>query len=87
MHKKFEINWTKIKGGCQSRRKVVTHNSKGDFPLVVGALQVIIAFTDNCKNKICLHGIKEGFSSAYFLTMKKKYVHDHSPQHYQKTLL
>ena len=28
MHKKFEINWTKIKGGCQSGRKVVTHNSK-----------------------------------------------------------
>ena len=24
MHKKFEINWTKIKGSCQSRRKVVT---------------------------------------------------------------
>ena len=34
MHKKFEINWTKIKGGCQSGRKVVTHNSKSDLPLV-----------------------------------------------------
>ena len=33
MHKKFEINWTKIKGGCQSGRKVVTHNSKSDLPL------------------------------------------------------
>ena len=28
MHKKFEINRTKINGGCQSGRKVVTHNSK-----------------------------------------------------------
>ena len=28
MYKKFEINWTKIKG-----RKVVTHNSKSDLPL------------------------------------------------------
>ena len=28
MHKKFEKNQTKIKGGCQSGRKVVTHNSK-----------------------------------------------------------
>ena len=28
MHKKFEINRTKIKGGCQLGRKVVTHNSK-----------------------------------------------------------
>ena len=34
MHKKFEINWTKIKGGCQSGRKVVPHNSKSDLPLV-----------------------------------------------------
>ena len=33
MHKKFEINHTKIKGGCQSGRKVVTHNSKSDLPL------------------------------------------------------
>ena len=34
MHKKFEINWTNIKGGCQSGRKVaVTHNSKSDLPL------------------------------------------------------
>ena len=33
MHKKFEINQTKIKGSCQSRRKVVTHNSKSDLPL------------------------------------------------------
>ena len=33
MHKKFEINRTKIKGGCQSGRKVVTNNSKSDFLL------------------------------------------------------
>ena len=34
MHKKFEINLTKIKGGCQSGRKVVAHNFKSDLPLV-----------------------------------------------------
>ena len=34
MHKKFEINQTKIKGGCQSGRKVVTHNSMSDLPLI-----------------------------------------------------
>ena len=34
IRKKFEINRTKIKGGCQSGRKVVTHNSKSDLPLV-----------------------------------------------------
>ena len=33
MHNKFEINWTKIKGGCQSVRKVVPHDSKSDLPL------------------------------------------------------
>ena len=33
MHKKFEINRTRIKGGCQSGRKVVTLNSKSDLPL------------------------------------------------------
>ena len=34
MHKKFEINRTKIKGGCQLGRKVVTHDSKSDMPLI-----------------------------------------------------
>ena len=33
MHKKFEINRIKIKGGCQSGRKVVPHDSKSDLPL------------------------------------------------------
>ena len=34
MHKKFDSNRTKIKGGCQSGRKVITHDSKSDLPLV-----------------------------------------------------
>ena len=33
MHKKFEINPTKIKGGCQSGRKGVPHDSESDLPL------------------------------------------------------
>ena len=33
MHNKFEINRTKIKGGCQSGRKVVFHDSRSDLPL------------------------------------------------------
>ena len=33
MHKKFEINRTEIKCGCQSGRKLVTHNCKSDLPL------------------------------------------------------
>ena len=35
MQKKFEINQTKIKGGCQSGRKELAQNSKSDLPLVV----------------------------------------------------
>ena len=34
MHKKFEINWTKIGESCWSGRKAVTHDSKSDLPLV-----------------------------------------------------
>ena len=33
MHKKFEMNQTKIKGGCQLGTKMVNHNSKSDLPL------------------------------------------------------
>ena len=33
MHKRSEIVWTKSNGGCLSGRKVVTHNSKSDWPL------------------------------------------------------
>ena len=33
VNKKFEINRTKIKGGCQLGRKVLTHNSKSNLPL------------------------------------------------------
>ena len=33
MRERFEINGTKIKGSCQSGRKVVTHKSKSDLPL------------------------------------------------------
>ena len=35
MDKKFEVNWTKINGGCQSCRKVAAHDSKSNLPLLV----------------------------------------------------
>ena len=38
MHNKFEINRTKIRGSCQSGRKVVIHNSRSDLPLKVPPL-------------------------------------------------
>ena len=40
MLKKFEINRTKIKGGCQSGRNVVIHNSKSDLPLLTYYLAI-----------------------------------------------
>ena len=33
-HVIFEVNQTKIKGGCQSGRKVAPHNSNSDLPLI-----------------------------------------------------
>ena len=38
MHKKFEINLTKIKGGFQSGSKVVPQDSKSDLPLARGKM-------------------------------------------------
>ena len=38
MQKKLEINRTKIKGSCQSGRKVATQDSKSDLPLVQSSL-------------------------------------------------
>ena len=40
MHKKFEINGTKIKGGCQLGTKVVIHNSKSDLPTSIYIIAV-----------------------------------------------
>ena len=34
MHKKFEVNWTKIKGGCQSGRKAAELISTSKLSLV-----------------------------------------------------
>ena len=42
MHRKFEINRTKIKGGCQLGRKVVTHNSKNYLPLGSADAAVVV---------------------------------------------
>ena len=44
MYRKFEINQTKIKGSCQSERKVVIHNSKSYLPLVT--LLIMLRFPD-----------------------------------------
>ena len=38
-HVIFKVNQTKIKGGCQSGREVVTHDSKSDLLLVDSVTQ------------------------------------------------
>ena len=57
MHKKFKINRIKIKGCCQSGRKVVTkiHNSKIDLPLVLLVLPVNVK-----KPIITIQGVLDG---------------------------
>ena len=45
IHKKFQVNWTKIKGSCQSGRKVVTHDSKSDLPLGLSHLEEVSHFS------------------------------------------
>ena len=49
MHKKFEINRTEIKVGCQLGRKVVPHDSKSYLPLV--SLKVV-----KCNYRCPIHG-------------------------------
>ena len=40
----FEVNQTKIRGGCQSERKVVLHYSKSDLPLEVKQVTACCAY-------------------------------------------
>ena len=51
MHKKFEINQKKIKGGFYLERKVVTKNSNSDLPLV----KTYMVHVKSClwKDKVC----------------------------------
>ena len=53
MHKNFETNRTKIKCGCQSGRKVVTHNSKSDLTLVHTSVLIIAEIKENRAEILC----------------------------------
>ena len=52
MHKKFEINRTKIKGGWQLGRKVVAHNSMSYLPLVTGKNTINQLFVAKSKKSL-----------------------------------
>ena len=60
MHKMFKINQTKIKGGCQSGRKVATHNSKSDLPLMSYLFLSI---------KVCSRGVADNISADIRLSI------------------
>ena len=70
MYKKFEINQTKIKGGCQSGRKVVTHHSKSDLPLVYSAILHLYML---CSRESSLCFRKNGMGASGLV--KVSYVH------------
>ena len=56
VHKKFEINSTKIKVSCQSGRKVVPHDSKSDMPLAYLAfteLSIAVMVFENVLPVLC----------------------------------
>ena len=67
MHKKFEINRTQIKGGCQSGIKVVTHNFKSDLPLRgnkkiyerPSVLHSLYIYNEHCKNSHVQRSLEE----------------------------
>ena len=44
-HVIFEVNQTKIRDGCQSGRKVITHDAKSDLPIDMD-IRVIIEGTE-----------------------------------------
>ena len=69
MYKKFEINQTKIKGGCQSGRKGVhTHDSKSNLPLVQVQWIVITMWNNFYYDVLKPHNRSFTILSTYILT-------------------
>ena len=72
MYKKFQINQTKIKGSCQSGRKVVAHDSKSDLPLgcTYFHAKTMVPFLNQaiCSQVFPCYKIMKWFSSRFFPT-------------------
>ena len=73
--KKFEINQTKIKGGCQSGRKLVTHNSKSDLPVVYLSRRQI-QVRNCCVGRLKCIILQKILSLLLFLSMLINGVHN-----------
>ena len=67
MHRKFEMNRTKVKGGCQSRRKVVPHDSKSGL-----LLSIFIHFQWNIKHMQWIVGWLQNYLGQKALQLEKK---------------
>ena len=80
MQKKFEINRTKIKDGCQSGRKVVAHNSKSDLPLTRNDVYIYVLFCSpgtkptNPKKEMDLLSDTAGWERMMFLQNGFNYI-------------
>ena len=72
LHKKFEINRAKIKGGCQSGRKVVTHNSKSDLPLEKEKKNTLKSYDSETGKKFKTTDMISILSSSVYWNIPKK---------------
>ena len=61
---KFEMNGTKIKGCCQSEKKLVTHNFRSDLPLDVYFDFIYESFF-SCQNNLFPAGMEFNFAMPY----------------------
>ena len=69
MHKKFEINWTKFKGGCQPERKVVSHNSKSDLPLYKARQKIVVSNSVDSANDMNTNAYKSAIHKVHERTI------------------
>ena len=70
MHKKFEINQTKIKGSCQTGRKVVPHDSKRNLPLLRFS-----TVSYKKKLRVCRLLVAIGYSQFLFYVFPSKFTY------------
>ena len=75
MYMKFEINRTKIKGGCQLGRKVVPHDSKNDLILVEQRYpKSIIMQQQKFDKSLATGSTLNKFSQLFAISGKEKYT-------------
>ena len=74
MHKKFEMIRTKIKGSCQSERRVITHDSKSNLPLNLVTTHLKITQPHSPQTRSQLR--KQGVCHECAKILEKKNLHE-----------